>query len=116
MGKTRPMAGMGVVHRHHIRDHPGITHKAGIVGDCVQPAMGLNQIHGVVDIAEAHGEFVFNWRIPRSLPHIRHLGRQFGDGKAMAGAAILGSDSKGAGKQSKKGEEKGHRTILHCRW
>ena len=37
----RPMAGMGVVHRHHIGQLLVRSDHAGIVGDRMQPAMGL---------------------------------------------------------------------------
>ena len=70
IGKGRPMAGMGVVHGDDVGHHRGDAGEPGVVGHGVQPTVGLDQVHRMIDIAQPDGELVLNGRAPGRLVQI----------------------------------------------
>ncbi len=83
------MGAVGVVHGHHVGEKRHGADEAVVIGHHVQPAMGLDQVHRVVDVADADAELVLDRVGPGGLVKVLQPRRGVGDREAVAGAALL---------------------------
>ena len=112
MRKGGPVALMRDVHRHHVGNESHVSDESGVVGDGIEAAMGLKQIHGMIDVPEPHGELVLDRRVPGDPVDIGQFGGQLGNREAMARATFLGRCRNGRHDQPENDQDGAHEAVL----